>query len=263
MPDFSVVVINYNGKEFLRRSLTCVRESGLSPLRVVVVDDASTDGSDKMARSEFPEFLLLRHEENRGPTAARNTGAREARGKYIIFLDNDVLVRENTFETLIHFMETHPEAGICGPKFKPEKGEKIWWNMGYDPNIFRATIGRLFGFLLIIFPDSKNIKNASMRFSLNYWDYDYLLEVGWVGEACNTVRRDIFDQMGGFDEQFVMFHEGPDLSRRMGKKGFKTYFNPDVEVDLLESHTHSSSKRRTLFIKSTVLFYRKHYFNLK
>src|SRR3989344_5165930 len=187
MPIFSVVVINYNGKQFLKRCLEKVAISDLKPAKVIVVDDASIDNTDEMVRSEFPGVLFLRHTENRGPTAARNTGAREARGKYIIFLDNDVLVKESTFGELVRFMESHSNAGMCGPKLDPEGGGKIKWNMGHDQNLFRALIGSMFEQIGRIFPSSPMIKRASMPFTLNVWDHDHLLPVDWVMEPCMIV----------------------------------------------------------------------------
>jgi len=259
MSNFSVVVINYNGKEFLRQSLQYIKISNLKPEKVIVVDDASTDGSCELVEKRFPEFFLFRHKKNRGPGAARNTGAREAKGKYIIFIDNDVLVKKNTFGKLERFMETHPEAGICSPKLKPEDKEKMWWNMGHDFNPFRKAVGDLFEKLWRIFPNSQFINTISTPFTLNLWDYDQLRVVDWVSETCNIARKEIFDRLGGFDENFFMFHEGPDLCRRMRKSGLKVYFNPEVEVRLLEGHTHTSQKRKKWMIYSTIHYCKKHW----
>lgn len=263
MADFSVVIISYNGKEFLRRCLNAVQKSVLKPKKIVVVDDFSSDGTEKLVKKEFNYVDFIRNKKNLGPTASRNQGTKLAEGDYIIFLDNDVLIRPDTFGKMICFLENRNDVGIVGAKLIPEGREKMWWNMGYDPNNFREAIGYLIGFLLKIFPKSRRLKNFSMKFFLNYWDYDKTLAVDWVVEGCFAVRKDIFDKIGGFDERFFMYYEGPDLCRCVRQEGFKIYFYPEAKVDLLDGHTHGKIKRRYFLNKSKYLFYKKHYFYKK
>lgn len=260
---FSVVIINYNRQNLLRKCLNRVRASSLKPEKIIVVDDASSDNSASMVKKEFPEAVLIQNKTNFGPTKSRNIGAKQAIGDYIIFLDNDLMARKDTFEKLTDFMRKNPSAGICGARMKPDGQEKMWWNMGYDPNNFRESIGYLFGFLLKIFPASKFLKKASMIFILNYWDYNKIFLVDWVVEGCFIVKKNAFDQVGGFDEKFFMFFEGPDLCRRIRKLGYQIYFNPEIETDLFDGHSHSNQKRLAWSIQSKHYFYQKHYFYLK
>ncbi|NIA09593.1 MAG: glycosyltransferase [Nitrospiraceae bacterium] len=167
--------------------------------------------------------------------------------KYIIFLDNDLTVQADTFENLISFMENNSAAGICGAKLMPNGKGKMWWNMGYDPNNFRESIGYLFGFLLKIFPNSKILKEMSMFFILNYWDYNQVILVDWVAEGGFIIRKSIFEQLNGFDERFFMFFEGPDLCKRVRKIGYKVYFNPSAKINLFDGHTHNDQKRSVWF----------------
>ncbi len=263
MPDFSVIIISYNGKEFLRKCLKNIGKSALKPRKIIVVDDFSNDGTEKMIKKGFSFVEFLRNERNFGPTASRNRGAKLVEGKYIIFLDNDVLVRPDTLEKMINFMESRPEAGVVGAKVIPDNKEKMWWNMGYDPNNFREAFGYFLGFLLKIFSCSQWLKNFSTKFILNYWDYDKLIEAGWVVESCFAVRKKIFEKINGFDERFFMYYEGPDLCRRVRRETYKVYFYPEAKADLLEGHTHSELKRSLFLTKSKYLFYQKHYFYKK
>lgn len=262
MSTFSVVVINYNGKLFLEQSLPCLKKSTIQPEKVIVVDDASTDGSKMFVRGQFPEFLLKEHGENRGPTAARNAGAREAEGEYIVFLDNDVLIKPDTFEQLITFMEEDKRRGICSPALITDKGEPIWWNAGYDFNPLRSIIGQLFLKIWWIMP-SRFLEKISAPFTLNLnlRHYKQPVLVDWVSEACNIMRKSAFGKIGGFDEKFFMTHEGPDLCRRIRKAGYLVYFNPRIKVDLLEGHSHNSKKRKKWMKQSTLHYYKKHYFS--
>src|SRR3989344_7554133 len=151
MADFSVVIISYNGRRFLTKCLENIMESVAMSNKIIVVDDFSGDGTEKMVKKEFSFVKFVRNEKNLGPTASRNKGAKLTEGKYIIFIDNDVLVKPDIFEKLILFLENNPEAGVVGAKVVPRGKEKMWWNMGYDPNNFREAAGYFIGFLLKFF----------------------------------------------------------------------------------------------------------------
>lgn len=263
MNSFSIVIPSYNGKEYLKKCLLALKSSTLKPDKIIIVDDCSVDGTSEMITKEFSEVVVARNPQNSGPTISRNRGAELTEGGYIIFIDNDVLVRKETCNTLIEFLKTYPQAGLVGAKIIPEGKEKIWWNMGYDFNHFRTAAGYFIGFLLKIFPKSAGLKNTSTKFILNYWDYDKTLEVDWVIEMCFAVRKDVFNKIGGFDENFFIFHEGPDLCKRIRNSGYKVYFYPEAIVDALERHTHSLLKRKKWFLKSEYYYYKKHYFYKK
>jgi hypothetical protein len=260
MESFSVVVVSYNGKNFLRECLKSIPKSEILPKKIVAVDDFSDDGTAEMVKKEFSAVELIRSGKNFGPTFSRNRGAELVDSEYVIFLDNDVLVRPGTFKKLISFLKENPDAGIVGTKIVPESKEKIWWNMGYEPNNLREAAGYLLGFLLKFFPRSERLKNLAVKFVLNYSDYKKTVPVGWVIESCFAINKKLFDSIGGFDERFFMFFEGPDLCFRVKKSGLKVYFYPDAAVDSLSGHTHSKLKRAAVFNRSKYLFYKKHYF---
>lgn len=217
---FSIVIPTYNGKEFLRKTLFALKKSSMQPLRCIVVDDCSSDGTFEMLKGDFPEVIAIRNEKNLGPTASRNRGARQAEGKYIVFLDNDVLVGGDAIQKLIEFTEQYSDTGLMGGKLISKEGRPTWWNTGKRHGI----------------------------------------EATWVRESFFLVPRNLFEEVGGFDERFFMFFEGPDLSRRLKKIGYKTYFCNAAQATILEDHTHSKTWRRIMFIKSWVKFYLKHFF---
>ncbi|OGF51560.1 hypothetical protein A3I27_01665 [Candidatus Giovannonibacteria bacterium RIFCSPLOWO2_02_FULL_43_11b] len=224
---FSVVIPSYNGKEFLRKTLLALRKSNVQPLRYIVVDDYSSDETSEMLKKEFPEIKLIRNEKNLGPTASRNRGAKKAEGEYIVFTDNDILVRDDSLKKLFSFLTKTRDAGMVGGKLINEEGKSVFYNMG---NIFR-------GFISI---------------------YDKSIPVGWIIESFIAVRRDLFEKLGGFDEDYFMFGEGPDLSERMRKEGYKTYFVHDAIVNMREGHTHQKWKRRAWLWVASWKFFVKH-----
>lgn len=263
MTDFSIVIISYNGKEFLRRCLNAVQKSILKSKKIIVVDDFSNDNTEELVRKEYNNVNFIRNENNLGPTASRNRGAKLAEGKYIIFLDNDILLRPNTLQKLIGLMDSDPKTAIAGAKIIPRGHDKMWWNAGWDMNHFRQSIGYFIGFLLKIFPNSRFLKNLSMKFILNYWDYDKTLKVDWVVEGCFIIRKSVFDKINGFDEKFFIGHEGADLCLRARDIGYNVYFYPEAQADDLSSHTHTPIKRRLWLLKGEYYFYKKHYFYKK
>ena len=220
MSTFSVVIPSFNGKEFLRKTLLALKKSNLQPLRCIAVDDFSSDGTFEMLKRDFPEVATIRNEKNLGPTASRNRGAEQAKGKYLIFLDNDVLAEPDAIEKLIEFSEYHQNVGVVGGKLLNDKGEATLWNKG-------------------------RIK---------------IIGTEWVRESFFLVPLDIFKKVGGFDERFFMFFEGPDLSERLMRLGYKTYFCDAAKAVILENHTHSRLWRKVMFNLSWSRFHLKHLF---
>lgn len=262
VPSFSVVVISYDGRDFLRKSLKGLEQSAWRPNKIIVIDDHSSDDSGAMVQKEFPYMEYIYNENNIGPTASRNRGAKLALGEYVVFLDNDIIVRPDSLKRLISFLDATKDAGMVGGKLLNKRGEKIFWNMGYRPNFIRAAIGKILYFFLQPFlARSTRARDFLMNFSLNYWDYDRSIPVGWVIESFIAVRLELFIQVHGFDEQFFMFHEGPDLSDRLREIGYQTYFVHNALVTMLEGHVHSLAKRKKMFRTSTWRYYKKHYFH--
>jgi len=225
---FSVVIPSYNGKEFLRKTLLALRQSNIQPIRYIVVDDFSSDGTSEIVRTEFPEVMLIRNDKNLGPTASRNRGAKMAEGEYLIFMDNDILVRRDSISNLLSFLSNTKDAGMAGGMLINEQGKNISYNMG-------GPLGS--GFLN---------------------DYSRSIPVGWIIESFTAARKSLFNKLGGFDEDYFMFGEGPDLSERMRKLGFKTYFVHDAVADMMEGHTHPQWKRRIWLFLSFWRFFLKH-----
>ena len=206
---FSVVIISYNGRDFLRKSLRGLEQSAWRPNKIVVIDDHSGDDTGAMVKKEFPYVEYIYNERNIGPTASRNKGAKLALGEYVAFLDNDIIVRQDSLERLISFLDATEDAGMVGGKLLNERGEKVFWNMGHRPNFIRAAVGRILHFFLQPFLTySTRAGNFLMNFSLNYWGYDRSIPVGWVVERFIAVRLEPFRRVRDFDEHFLCFLKG-------------------------------------------------------
>lgn len=249
---FSVIIPTYNGEKFLRKTLVALRGSTVKPLKTIVVDDFSSDGTLEMLQKEFPEVTAIRNNKNLGPTVSRNRGAKLTGGKYILFLDNDVLVKPTAIQSLLKFLGNYPDSGMAGGKLITTQGKPMWWNFGFRKV---KVLGEPIGFLLSLI----GLRHLSLRFSLNYWDYDRALEVGWIAEGFFAIPRELFEKVGRFDEGFFMAFEGADLSERLRQVGYKTYFCSEAEAEILESHTHDASRRGKWFLHGRNLYYKKHF----
>lgn len=259
---FSIVIANYNGEKFLSQVISCLLASEFAPEKIIVVDDASTDNSIDIVK-KFPQISLIKNSANLGPTASRNIGARNANSKYIVFLDNDILVKPDTFIKFLEQFKEQPSVGIVGANILNQNNQQLWWNMGHNPNNFREAIGYFFGIFIRLFPKNLWLKKIASKFIRHYGIITKPTNVSWVAEGCFIIKKEFFDNVGGFDEQFWMFFEGPDLCYRIKKQGKEIIYNPSIVVKTTDGHTHPNNKRAYLHLKSKYLFYKKHYFYTK
>ncbi|MCH7730853.1 glycosyltransferase family 2 protein [Patescibacteria group bacterium] len=264
LPFASVVIINYNGKEYLQKCLNALQKTILPKhTEIVVVDDASTDGSAKMVQQKFPFAKLVVHKTNKGPTAARNTGAREVKGNdVLIFCDSDAVVEMSTIKELLILLEDRKDVALVGARVIPEGEEKMWWNFGYFPSFPREIVGFTLGWFMKRGIFAPLLRNIAQHFVLNYADYEKSREVDWVVEKCFAVRKDVFEKVGGFDEHFFMFMEGPDLCKRIKDLGWEIWYEVNAQVVALPHVTHPQ-KREQFFNESEEYYHKKHSFLMR
>lgn len=236
----SVVVINYNNGRFIRTCLDAL--ANVAEIKeVIVVDDASTDDSLEILKNY--EVAVIKNEKNLGPVVARNIGAKRATGKYLLFLDSDAKLAPNYVPDLAAFFEVHPDAGVVSGKVLGDDGKRMWFNFGYDPSPIRDWLQGAVGFL-------------GRPFTLNFVP-DEVRKVDWVVEMAFMTRRDLFEKLGGLDEHFFMFFEGPDYCRRVRNLGYNVYYFPGAICKHLGGHSHSESRDR--FFQESRSYYLKKY----
>jgi N-acetylglucosaminyl-diphospho-decaprenol L-rhamnosyltransferase len=264
MLDLVIVVVNYNVCSLLRRCLSSVYASeGDFTFQLVVVDNASGDGSVEMVRSEFPQARLIANEENVGYPAGNNIGLRafgdwtvgEPPARYALLLNPDTEVPPTALAEMIAFMDAHSEAGAAGPKLQLPSGELDLACRRSFPTpevIFYRVVqlGRLF-------PHSRRFG----RYNLTYLDPDTLHEVDSVVGAFMLVRAAAIAGVGLLDERFFMYGEDLDWAKRIKEAGWKIYYNPAVSVLHVKraSSSQDQARARLEFERSNLLFYRKHY----
>jgi len=256
MKRLSVIIVNYNVKYFLEQALYAVKQAGknLNP-EVIIVDNASSDSSVEMLKEKFPEFKLIVNQQNTGFAKANNMAIRQATGKYILLLNPDTLIAEDTFDKIIRFMDSHPDAGGLGVKMIDGKGN-------YLPESKRAfpkpwiSFFKAFGFTNL-FPHSK----LFARYYLGHLSEKQVQEVEVLAGAFMLIRRSVLEKTGLLDEQFFMYGEDIDLSYRIIKAGFKNYYYPDTQIVHYkgESTKKGSLNYVKMFYNAMVIFTEKHF----
>jgi len=245
--DLSISIVSWNTKSLLRDCLRSVREKveGLS-YEVFVVDNASTDGSPEMVGKEFPEVRLIANEQNRGFAAANNQALRLAQGRYVILLNPDTLVHRGALETMVRFMDGHPEAGAVGCRL-----------LNGDGTIQRST-RRMPTFTTMLYDNTLLGKFAYFRRKVKDFKGRALEEVEAVDAtsgAALMIRRSLLDEIGLMDEGYFMFLEEVDLCRRIWAKGFKVYVVPQAVITHLGGESRRQHPEIRLIIQRSLMRY--------
>ncbi|MCB0641990.1 MAG: glycosyltransferase, partial [Phaeodactylibacter sp.] len=252
----SVIIVNYNVKYFLEQALLSVRKASVQlPVEVYVVDNNSVDDSVQMVREKFPEVQLIENKENTGFSVANNQAIRIASGKYVLLLNPDTVVKEDTFEKCLAFMEAHPEAGALGVKMIDGSGNFLPESKRGFPTPFVAFC-KTFG-LSRLFPKSRLFN----RYHLGFLDMDENHEVDVLSGAFMLMRMEALDKVGLLDETFFMYGEDIDLSYRITLGGYKNYYFSDTTII---HYKGESTKRGSLnyvrtFYNAMIIFAKKHF----
>ena len=256
MEDVSVVIVNWNTGPTLRACLSALFASeGDRPHQVIVVDNASTDGSESGIASEYPALQLIQNASNIGFARAVNQGLRVARGQFALIMNPDVTLLPSALPRLMEFMTTHIHAGIAGPRLLNPDGT-VQGSARRDPSAWTALFGRSAP-LTQLFPNNPVSQQELPALSVTG---DAPVEVDWLSGACLLVRRTAWEQVGLLDEQFFLFWEDADWGLRFRKAGWRVYYVPAA------AGTHligvSRSRRRVGSVVdlhvSAFRYYRKH-----
>ncbi|MCX6251177.1 MAG: glycosyltransferase [Bacteroidetes bacterium] len=252
----SVVIVNYNVKYFLEQCLHSVIKAcnGLEA-EIFVVDNNSVDGSIKMIREKFPEIHLIENKDNKGFSKANNQAIRKSKGEYILLLNPDTLVEDDTLRKSIQYMDEHPDTGGLGVKMLDGKGKFLPESKRGLPYPSVAFY-KIFG-LATLFPKSRIFG----KYHLSYLDKDKIHEVDILSGAFMLLRKKVLDKIGLLDEEFFMYGEDIDLSYRITQAGYKNIYFPDTRIIHYkgESTKKSSINYVFMFYNAMMIFAKKHF----
>jgi N-acetylglucosaminyl-diphospho-decaprenol L-rhamnosyltransferase len=225
MTDVSVVIVSYESRELLTRCLSALAadEGGAASREVIVVDQASGDGTAAWLEAEHPDVRLVALEENVGFGAGNNRGAELAQGRWLLLLNSDAFVRPGAIDELVRFAEARPEIGAAGPRLLWPDG-RLQRSCRRFPTVFRLATEFLY--LRKLAPRSRILNG----FYCGEFAHDEPRRVDWVTGACVLVRRELYERLGGFDEAFFLYSEEVDLLYRAAQTGAETWYDPAAEV---------------------------------
>jgi GT2 family glycosyltransferase len=247
----SIITLNFKKPELTLRCIESIHalfksELNDSIVEVIIVDNKSPDNSVKtikedIEKKKYRNIKLYANDENAGFGAGNNFGATKARGEYLLFLNNDTVVKDKGILDMVSFMSKDQEVAILGGQLRNFNGT------------LQASIGKFYtlfnAFLLLL---------GMQRFGLLDQSPGTISEVDWVKGAILMIRKEIFEQLGGFDKKIFMYTEDMELCYRAKQKGYKIYFYPYIQV----FHEEQGSSNRTFAIvniyKNLLYFYKKH-----
>jgi GT2 family glycosyltransferase len=240
--DLSVVIVNWNTKDLLKNCLGSVYSTVHNlTLEIIVVDNASSDGSQEMLENDFPQAIRICNRENRGFGAANNQAFAVMKGKYALLLNSDAVLTPNAVNKLWSFCEANKRAAIvCGQLLNADGSKQN--SVASFPGLL--TLAANTSILEYLFPQ---------QFPSKRYQHDQPLQVDSAIGACMMIRKKALDETGFFDERYFFFFEETDLAYALHRAGWKTYHVPDAYIYHLQGQSIGNN------IKSRIEFYRSRY----
>lgn len=254
--DLTIIIVNYNVKHFLEQCLYSVRKAIMGiEAETIVIDNKSTDNSLEYLQPRFPEVFFIANHTNTGFAQACNQGLKQARGKYILFLNPDTILPEDSLQKSIAFLESRPDAGALGIKMIDGSGRFLRESKRSFPSPL-TSFYKLSG-LARLFPHSA----VFARYHLGNLDENKDHPVDVLAGAYMMVKKEVLDKTGAFDETFFMYGEDVDLSYRIQQAGYINYYFSGSSIIHFkgESTKRGSMNYVRMFYNAMSIFVRKHY----
>ncbi|MFZ5906059.1 MAG: glycosyltransferase family 2 protein [Nitrospirota bacterium] len=257
--DVTISIVTYNSHPVIRECISSVLEQAQGPeIEIIVVDNASSDGTAALVKSSFPGIRLIENSTNLGFGTAHNQAFRISRGRHFLILNPDTLVYPGTVSELVRFMDSTGDAGVVGCKIFWDEEKRFMF-----PDLRIHTLGTAilhFTQFCRFFPGSRLAKRY-WETAYRIWDAETPVAVDGISGGLMMVRREVFASAGCFDEEFFLFFEEHDLLRRIRKSGWGVYYLPGAAIRHFyeESFRNSTVDTGAVYLKSALTYYRKYY----
>lgn len=252
--EVSICIVNWNAREFLERCLRSI-EATAAPVshEVIVVDNASQDGSCEMVRQQFPSARLISNERNLGFATANNQAFEVARGEWVYLLNPDTELKPGSLSALLHYLKEKPGAAVAAPRLLNTDGT-LQPSVRRFPN-FKTAFSRhtILKKLSLFSGEEASHKMADFGF-------DRELSVDQPAGAALLIRRAILEEVGRLDPHFFLFYEEVDLCKRIKERGYEIYFYPQAEVIHHEGKSRQKNRKQLFLptLKSMFYYFSKH-----
>jgi GT2 family glycosyltransferase len=248
--DLSVIIVNYNVRYFLEQCILSVLAASKNlNVEIIVVDNCSSDDSCKILQNNFPEVILIQNKENVGFSKANNQGAAIAKGNYVLILNPDTVVGEDTFEKILKYADKKTNFGILGVKLIDGKGDFLPESKRGIPTPM-VSFNKLFGI---------SSKKTGKYYAAHLLENETGVVDVLVG-AFMLLKRDVYNEVNGFDEDYFMYGEDIDLSYKVLNKGYSNYYFADTQVIHYKGEsTKKDIKYLKYFHSAMKIFYKKHF----
>ncbi len=258
--DVSIVIVSYNTCRILDECIASIERETAVSYEVIVVDNASVDGSCRMLREKYPEVLLIENRENAGFARANNQGFAIARGKYFFMLNSDTVILDRAIDKLVNFMDKNADVGICGPRNIGRDG-KIQYNCDHFPGFWNSFCS--YANLMNLFPNVKMFRRSQMQ----YWDYGDMKDVERIMGCSLLIRAELCRRLGGLDNNYFMYFEETDLCLRTIRSGLRIVYVPSALIIHYGGESSRMQSKKSVinktvypyFLASQYYFYRKNY----
>jgi hypothetical protein len=254
--DLSVIIVSWNVRELLSACLdSCLKQSSAShlTLEVIVVDSASSDGTAAFIAERYPQVKLLAQDRNVGFTAGNNIGLRLATGRYLLLLNPDTLILDDALSQMVAYLDAHPQIGAIGPQTHNPDGS------------IQSTRRRFPTVATGIFESTWLQRFAPRRLLDHYYATDIadeaIAEVDWVQGSALMVRHEVYTQIGGLDEAYIMFSEEMDWCKRIKAAGWGVIYLGNAHITHYggQSTEQVTTRKHILFQQSKLHYFRKHH----
>jgi N-acetylglucosaminyl-diphospho-decaprenol L-rhamnosyltransferase len=256
--DLTVIIVNYNTEHLLDQMFASLDASrGALEVQIIVVDNASRDGSVRLLRTKYPDVELIENKKNVGFGRANNQALARVRGRYVLLLNTDALLSPDTLAKSLSFMDAHQQSGVLGVRLVGVDGS-LQPSCRYFPtpwNIFLQSTG-----LARLFPSTRLVDDMT-------WDHKTERECDWVPGCFYLIRREVIERVGLFDPRYFLYSEEIDHCRAVRSAGWSVIYFPHTKVVHIGGESAASDgaleagsrQLNALRIESSLLYFRKHY----
>lgn len=242
--DLSIIILNWNTSDLLVQCLNSVfKFTKKINFEVIVCDNGSTDGSEKIIKRKFGKKIrFIQNGKNLGFSAGNNPGLKMAKGRYLLLLNSDTKIDYDVFSNLVKWMDKRPQVGVCGPRRLNADGSIQTNGVGNLPSLQAV-------FFNLVLPFHKiPIFNAFLP-ALHFGNrIKYLMShmSGWVTGACFMIRREVYEKIGGLDENIFMYVEETEYCKRVKDQGWQIWYVADDYIYHLERGSSTSGKTNAI-----------------